>query len=112
MFNWIKNLLGISSPATDDASAAPYKLETPVVDSTVNWPFPTEDKPAANDAPVKEQAKTVAKPKKQAKKPAKKVAIDFDAMSKTELLAYAKTNGVKANASLKKEEILDRIKNG
>ena len=33
-------------------------------------------------------------------------------MSKPELLAEAKKRGIKVNASLKKEEIISRIKNG
>ena len=56
MFNWIKNLFGL-------------KQEAPkaVLDTTTNWPFPTAEKPAANDpapvtaAPKKPATKTTAK---------------------------------------------------
>ena len=68
MFNWIKNLFGL-------------KQEAPkaVLDTTTNWPFPTAEKPAANDpapvtaAPKKPATKTTAKKpatKTTAKKPA------------------------------------------
>jgi len=61
MFNWIKNLF----------SSTTNYAEPIQVDPTTNWPFPTGDKPvAANSATYEEQAKPVAKPKTQAKKPA------------------------------------------
>lgn len=47
--------------------------------------------------------------KKTTKKAAK---VDLDSMSKTELLAHAKANGIKSNASMNKAAILDAIKNG
>lgn len=60
---------------------------------------------------VKEAKKAVKKtPKKATTKKAEKV--DFDSMNKTQLLEEAKKRGIAANASLKKEEILERIKNG
>ena len=76
-------------------------------DSQSEWPFPTSRPEETEVAEKKPAKKTTAK--KTTKKAAK---VDLDSMNKTELLAYAKANGVKANASLKKEEILDRIKNG
>lgn len=90
MLNWLKSILGINAPAP---------VETPVA-----------------EAPKVEQAKTVAKPKTQAKKPAAKEkkstskTCDFDKLNKTQLLAEAKHRGVKANASLSKAEILERLK--
>jgi hypothetical protein len=99
MFNWLKNLFGGKEEVV---------------------PTPT---PALKEAAVEaiktaeaEQAKPVAKPKTQPKKPAtkktaKKEAVDLDSMNKTQLLAEAKKRGIKANASLKKEEVLERIKN-
>jgi hypothetical protein len=94
MFNWLKSLFGFDTP------------DTPVI--------------AQEPEPKVEQAKPVAKPKKQAEKPAakktatkkstKKETVDLDSMNKTQLLAEAKKRGVKANASLKKDEILERIK--
>ena len=90
MFNWLRKLFG------SDISDIPVIAQVPVVE---------------------EQAETVAKPKTQAKKPAakpktKKASVDLDNMSKKELLAHAKANGIKANASLKKDELLERIKAG
>jgi hypothetical protein len=59
MFNWIKNLFTAKT------------AEPVVLDSTTHWPFPTAEKPvAANSATYEEQAKPVAKPKTQTKKPA------------------------------------------
>ena len=73
------------------------------------------------DTPViaQEQPKEPAKPKKQAKKPATKKAptkksakTDLSGLSKNDLLAHAKKNGIKANASMKKADILAAINNG
>ena len=64
---------------------------------------------------INEIHKETPAPKKTTtkKKPATKAAkIDLDSMSKTLLLDYAKANGIKANASLKKAELIKRIKNG
>ena len=53
------------------------------------------------------------KPTKKVKpKKVKTKTADLDSMNKTQLLAEAKKRGIKANASLKKEEVLERIKNG
>ena len=100
MLKWLKSLFGFDTPDTPVIAQEPVKAPEPKV----------------------EQAKPVAEPKKQAKKPAakktatkksaKKEAGDLDSMNKTQLLAEAKKRGVKANASLKKDEILERIKNG
>ena len=107
MFKWLKSLFGLDSDVKVTATEAVKEVESP----------------APVEAPAKtEQAKPVAKPKTQAKKPAtkktatkkpaKKEAGDLESMNKTQLLAEAKKRGVKANASLKKDEILERIKNG
>jgi len=59
---------------------------------------------------------TSEKPK--ATKPAKKTATkksvtaDLKGMSKNDLLAHAKKNGIKANASMKKADILTAINKG
>lgn len=66
-----------------------------VVD-VVNEVFP--DEPAQ---------KSVAKPTKKAQK-----SVDLKSLKKAELLAHAKKNGVKANASMNKDAILKAIKNG
>jgi hypothetical protein len=56
--------------------------------------------------PTKVQ-KTVEKPAKKAQK-----SVDLKSLKKAELLAHAKKNGVKANASMNKAAILKAIKNG
>ena len=95
MFSWIKNLF---SKKTE-----PLLLTDPIkhedeVKVTESLPEP---------APIKPK---IEKPKKK-KAPTKKVdAVDFDSMNKTQLLAEAKNRGVKANASLKREELLERLK--
>lgn len=100
MFTWLKKLFGFEAEFEKAFDEAAKEV-------------------LAEPAPAVEQAKEPAKPKKQAKKPAakpkkktsKKVdSINLDSMSKADLLAHAKANGIKANASLKKDEILARIK--
>lgn len=91
MFGWIKRLFG-SKPE-------PLVLEDPI----------KPVKQVKTEAVVKtEKPKktTAAKPKKTTKK----ATVDFSTMSKKELLAEAKSRGVPANASLKKEVILERLK--
>lgn len=90
MFNWFKNLF---STSTNEV-----KQETIVLEDVV----PVEV--ISNETPKK------TAPKKKAAK--KETLVDLDSMNKTQLLAEAKKRGVKANASLKKEELLERIKNG
>jgi len=88
MINWLKKLLGIG---TSD----------PVV-------------PAAEPAPAVE--KKVSKPKttkssaKSTKKKGSGKGCDFNKLTKTQLLKEAKHRGIPANASLKKDEILARLK--
>jgi hypothetical protein len=61
-----------------------------------------------------EPAKAVkaAPAKKAVKKTATKKTADLSDMSKNDLLAHAKKNGIKANASMKKADILAAINNG
>jgi len=89
MFNWLRKLFGQDIPATILMDAP----DSPVVDT------PTEVK----EEPKKAKKKTATKKSK---------VVDLDSMNKTQLLTEAKKRGVKANASLKKDEILERIKNG
>lgn len=66
---------------------------------------PTLEKPNVTpqvDKPKKSTATTGKKPK----------GVNLDGMTKPELLEYAKTAGIKANASLKKAELIQKIKNG
>ena len=93
MFKWLKNIFG--SKPEPIVLTKEQRVETKVEPKVV-------------------QAEPVAKPKKQAQKPATKKAakVNLDGMSKKDLLAEAKKRSIKANASLSKEEILKRIKNG
>ena len=88
MIKWLKSLFGFDIPDTPVIAQAPApKAET---------------KPAA------------PKTKKTTKKPATKKAakVDLDSMKKDELLAHAKANGIKANASMNKAALVKAIKNG
>jgi len=97
MIKWLKSLFGFDTPDTPVIAQEPVKAPEPKV----------------------EQAKPVAEPKKQAKKPAtkktatkKSAKVDLDNMSKKDLLAHAKANGIKANASMNKAALVTAIKNG
>jgi len=96
MFTWLKKLFGSDVPDTPVIAQAPKE----------------ETKSHVGKVVKVEQATVPAKPKKQSKKPAtKKTAkVDLDSMKKNELLAHAKANGIKANASMNKAEILAAIK--
>ena len=80
MIKWLTRILGYGS--------------VPEVIETVMAPQPTP------------KTKTVkkAEPKKTAPK------VDFDSMKKNELLAYAKKNGIKANASMNKAALVKILK--
>ena len=90
MLNWLKNMLGVAPVETKQE---PLVLETPVV----------EEKPKKTTT-----AKTKTSTKKAATKK-KEVAVDLSAMKKDELLAHAKNVGAKANASMKKDDIIAAI---
>jgi hypothetical protein len=99
MIKWLKSLFGFDTPDTPVIAQEPVKTVAPEL--KVETPAPV--------AKTKTQAKKPATKKKTATKAA---SSDLDAMNKTQLLAEAKKRGVKANASLKKAEILEAIKNG
>jgi hypothetical protein len=91
MFKWLKRLFSGSVTSTGK----------PVVTESVT----------SVEEPAKEALKEVYeadKPKKKTK--AKKETVDLDSMTKKDLLALAKERGIKANASLKKAEIIERLK--
>ena len=98
MITWLKKLFGSGVPDTPVIAQEPKKEVKSHVDKIVKV----------------EQAEVPAKPKKQAKKPATKEAakVDLDSLKKNELLAHAKANGIKANASMNKAALLESIKNG
>jgi hypothetical protein len=97
MLKWLKSLFG-GKKKTDPVVVKPAPVEVPKVEPKV------------------EKAKPVAKPKAQAKKPATKSkkssgkTCDFDKLTKKQLLAEAKHRGVKANASMSKAAILEKVK--
>jgi len=88
MFNWLKKLFGSDVPDTPVIAQQPKEEVKSHVSKVVNV--------------------------EQAKKPASKKSAktDLDSMSKNDLLAHAKANGIKANASMKKADILAAINNG
>ena len=107
MFTWLKKLFGFDVP---DTPVIAQETKPEPVKSTVGKVVSVEPDPALKKA---EPKKAATKPKKAAaKKTAKAEKVDLDSMNKSQLLEEAKKRGVKANASLKKDEILERIKNG
>ena len=85
MLKWIKSLFG---GKTDEVKLPDESVTVTEVEK-----------------PVKKRTTKKSTPKKKAP------TDDLSAMSKVSLLALAKEKGIKANASLKKSEIIDRIKN-
>ena len=94
MFNWLKNLFGKKSEPLILTNPIKYEDGVKVTER------PSEPKPTKSKA---------QKPKKSVTKETK---VDLDSMSKKDLLAHAKANGIKANASLKKDELIERINAG
>lgn len=78
------------------------------VSKTPNGPTPV----AKEEAPKAVKAKAPAKKVTKKTAPKKAAKVDLDAMNKKELLAHAKANGIKSNASMSKGAILEAIKNG
>ena len=101
MFNWLKKLFG------SDVSHTPVIAQEAVKEEPKAHVGKVTKVEPAPELKKSEPKKSKAKPKK-----AKAEKVDLDSMNKTQLLAEAKKRGVKANASLKKDEILERIKNG
>ena len=91
MINWLKKILGFSKP----------EPVAPVVEST---PEPTAKKVT--------KPKTTKKKSTSTKKKGDGKGCDFDKLTKTQLLKEAKHRGIPANASLKKSELVARLKNG
>ena len=94
MIKWLKSLFGFEAPLEPTLQADKDTVEA-------------KAKPAAKSK------KTT--PKKTTSKKATKAAKQNDAlqaMTKNELLEVAKVHGIKANASLSKAELVDRVKNG
>jgi hypothetical protein len=85
MFGWLKNLFSDNSGPT---------LERPVVTPTV-------------DAAPKAKRSTAVTGKTKSKA----VKTDLDAMIKPQLIEYAKKKGIKVNGSMKKADLVKKIKN-
>lgn len=94
MFSWLKNLFGKKPESLVLTNPIKYEEEVKITER------PPEPTPTKTKAPKVKKGAT------------KETKVDLDSMNKTQLLAEAKRRGVKANASLKREEILARIKNG
>lgn len=91
MLKWIKGLFGKKDIPQEAYVDEPVVIETPVV--------------------KQEEAKTVTKLTKAAKKQKKAAStVDYTTMTKDELLREAKKKKIKANASLKKDELIERLK--
>lgn len=88
MLNWLKKILGIGP-------SVPAAIEAAI--------------PAPEEKPKTKKATTKTKVEKSTKKADTK---HLQAMTKKELLEFAKLNGIKANASLSKAELVKRVKNG
>jgi len=88
MFGWLKKLFGENNEPT---------LEKPVVTPTVE---------------AKSKPKTATKKKSATTGRKTTTTADLDAMSKTQLIEHAKKKGVKVNASMKKADLVKKIKNG
>ena len=93
MIKWLKSLFGFEAPLEPTLQA---------------------DKDTVEKAQKKTAAKPAAKKTTKKKTTSKKKVQDeaLNAMTKKELLEVAKIHGIKANASLSKAELVDRVKNG
>jgi len=87
MIKWLKSLFGFDVPDTPVIAQAPASVPKAM--------------PKAKKAETKKKSAT----KKTAK-------VDLDSMSKKDLLAHAKKNGIKSNASMNKAALVEAIKNG
>ena len=96
MLKWLKSIFGFETPLEPTLKADKAEAEKSVNDLA---DIAIAQKPAATKAPKKTASKKAAK-------------VDLDSMKKNELLAHAKANGIKANASMNKAALIDAIKNG
>ena len=98
MFNWIKKLFGYSDTEVKEETAKNDAFPFPTAEtSEKSWPDAIQ-----TEQPVK-KTKTKKAPK------TKKETVDYSTMNKKQLLDLCKTRGIKANASLKREEIVERL---
>lgn len=118
MLTWFKKLLGVAPVETKQE---PLVLEDPVVVET-KAPVAAKATTAKPKTTTKKSSTTKA-PAKKAETKKEEVLVDtpkdrkaklkngtFAAMKKTELLSYTKANGIAANSSMKKEDIIQSIK--
>jgi len=90
MFNWIRSLFG-SKPLEDKKVEEEFKIELDPADR--DWEYEGDGTKVKKDKTVE-------------------VEVDLNSMKKNELLAHAKANGVKANASMNKAALIEAIKHG
>lgn len=88
MFGWLKKLFGENNEPT---------LERPVVTPTVE---------------AKSKPKTETKKKSATTGRKTTTTADLGTMTKPQLIEHAKKKGVKVNASMKKADLVKKIKNG
>ena len=86
MFQWLKNLFNRAEPTT---------LETP------------RTAPKTDAVPKAKKSTAVT-----GKKKSKAAKTDLESMTKPQLLEHAKKKGIKVNASLKKADLIKKIKTG
>ena len=94
MFNWLKKILGVAPVES--------KQEPLVLTQEMRVEETPKPKTVTTEKPKKTTTKKAAPKKKEA-------AVDLSTMKKDELLAHAKKVGAKANASMKKEDIIAAI---
>jgi hypothetical protein len=98
MFTWLKNFLGLS---TKEESVFVNQVET--IHAGINV-SEKEETVTTTQIETVDIVTSVAEP-------ATTSTVDLNSMKKPELLSYAKENGIKVNASMNKEAILNAIKN-
>jgi len=78
-------------------------------EETLDKPIVTPNVDSKKETKAAAKKSSTTAPKTKSKK---KTAVNFDAMTKTQLLEHAKKNNIKVNASMKKAEIVSKIKTG
>lgn len=113
MFGWIKKLFGgetkpdvlvlTNEQRVDETPAQPVEFH---VDRAANAPKPKAE------PKKKAPAKAKAQPKKAAPKAKKAKAekVDFDAMTKAQIDAYASERGIKLDGRKKKQTMIEELK--
>lgn len=101
MFGWLKRLFGGNVKSTGEPLPVTETMKVGTVTSVIN----TVEEKVVEETPKPKKA-TAPKTKKTTKK---KATEDFASMNKTQLLALCKERDIKANASLKKDDLIQRL---